>query len=129
MSDFKNILDPGSEPNEASLKRYLEGTASAEERFAIENQMADEAFMNDAVEGLQNFKNPHQMEDFVNQINKELRKQTHKKKRRNLKRHIEDQNWTMISVILIIVICILGYFVIHLSEEAHKKQTPVEQKK
>jgi hypothetical protein len=129
MSDLHNILDQGPEPNEEVLKRYLEGTATAEERFAIENQMADEAFMNDAIEGLQNFKSPHQMNDYVNQINKELHKQTHKKKRHRLKRHMEDQNWTLISVILIIILCILGYFVIHLSEQHHKKDIPVEQKK
>jgi hypothetical protein len=129
MSDLNNILNQGSEPNEESLKRYLAGTASEEERFEIENQMADEAFMNDAVEGLQNFKSKHQMQDYVNQINKELNKQTKKNKRRRLKRHIEDQNWTLISVILIIILCILGYSVIHLTEQQHKKEVQIEQKK
>lgn len=129
MSDLDHILNQGSEPNEEVLKRYLEGTASDEERFAIENQMADEDFMNDAVEGLQSFKSPYHMQDYVNQINKELHKQTNKKKRRRLKRHIEDQNWTLISVILIIILCILGYFVIHLTEQQHKQEIQKEQKK
>ena len=129
MSDLNNILNQSTEHNEDALKRYLAGTASEEERFAIENQMADEDFMNDAVEGLQNFKSQHQMQDYVNQINKELQKQTKKKKSRRLKRHIEDQNWTLISVILIIILCILGYFVIHLTEQSHKKEIQTEQKK
>lgn len=129
MSDLKNILNTGPELNEDALKRYLNGTASAEERFEIENQMADEAFMNDAVEGLQNFKDPQLMDHYVNQINKEILVQTSKKKRRRIKRHIEDQNWTLISVILIIVLCILGYFVIHLSTKDKKTQTTIEQKK
>lgn len=115
MSDLKNILNHGPEFNEDALKRYLNGTASEEERFEIENQMADEDFMNDAVEGLQNFKDPQLMDHYVTQINKEIQVQTSKKKRRRIKKHIEDQNWTLISVILIIVLCILGYFVIHLS--------------
>jgi hypothetical protein len=127
MSDLNNILNQGSEPNEDALKRYLAGRASEEERFAIENQMADEAFMNDAIEGLQNFKSQHQMQDYVNQINKELHKQTKKKKSRRIKRHLEDQNWTLISVILIIILCILGYFVIHLTEQTHKKALHTEQ--
>lgn len=129
MSDLNNILNQGAEPNEEALKRYLDGTASEEERFAIENYMADEAFMNDAVEGLQSFKSPHQMQDYINQINKELHRQTNKKKKRRLKRHIEDQNWTLISVILIIILCILGYFVIHLTEQQHKKEIHSELKK
>ena len=129
MSDLKNILNNGPELNEDALKRYLNGTASADERFEIENQMADEAFMNDAVEGLQNFKDPQLMDQYVNQINKEIQVQTSKKKRRRIKRHIEDQNWTLISVILIIVLCILGYFVIHLSTKDKKSETIIEQKK
>jgi hypothetical protein len=129
MSDLKNILNTGPELNEDALKRYLNGTASAEERFEIENQMADEAFMNDAIEGLQNFKDPQLMDHYVNQINKEILVQTSKKKRRRIKRHIEDQNWTLISVILIIVLCILGYFVIHLSTKDKKTETTIEQKK
>lgn len=129
MSDLNNIFNQGAEPNEEALKRYLDNTASEEERFAIENHMADEAFMNDAVEGLQSFKSGHQMQDYVNQINKELHKQTNKKKKRRLKRHMEDQNWTLISVILIIILCILGYFVIHLTEQQHKKEIQTELKK
>jgi hypothetical protein len=129
MSDLKNILNQGSDPNEEALKRYLAGSASEEERFMIEHQMTDEAFMNDAVEGLQNFKDPKVMQDYVNKINKELLKQTVKKKRSKLKRHIEDQHWTLLSVIIIIVLCILGYFVIHLSVEQHSAKQVIEQKK
>jgi hypothetical protein len=129
MSDLLNILNQGPEPNDDALKRYLEGKATAEERFAIEKQMADEDFMNDAVEGLQHFKSRDQLQSYVSQINKELHKQTNKKKRRRLKRHIEDQNWTLISVILIIILCILGYFVIHLTEQQHQKELQIELKK
>ena len=39
MVDLSNILSNGPEPNEAALKRYLDGTASDAERFAIENQL------------------------------------------------------------------------------------------
>lgn len=129
MSDLKNILNNGFEPNEEALKRYLEGTASAEERFMIENQMTDEAFMNDAVEGLQQFKNPQVMEDYVKKINKELHKQTQKKKKHKIKRHIEDQHWTLLSIIVILILCILGYFVIHLAIHHKQTSTSIEQKK
>jgi hypothetical protein len=129
MSDLKNILSQGSDPNEEALKRYLAGSSSEEERFMIEHQMTDEAFMNDAVEGLQNFKDPKVMQDYVNKLNKELLKQTVKKKRSKLKRHIEDQHWTLLSVIIIIILCILGYFVIHLTVDQHSAKQVIEQKK
>jgi hypothetical protein len=129
MSDLKNILNHGPEPSEEALKRYLEGTASAEERFMIENQMTNESFMNDAVEGLQHFKNPLVMQDYVNKINKELLKQTVNKKRNKLKRHIEDQHWTLLSVIIIIILCILGYYIIHLTINHTPTRAIIEQKK
>jgi len=126
MSDLKNILNLGPDINEDALKRYLNGTASEEERFAIENQMADEAFMNDAVEGLQNFNDPALMDQYVNAINKEIQVQTSKKK--DAEKTYRRSNWTLISVILIIVLCILGYFVIHLSTKDKKAKQVIEQK-
>ncbi|MEI6086467.1 MAG: hypothetical protein WCR66_02675 [Bacteroidota bacterium] len=129
MSDFNNILNQGAKPSDESLKRYLEGTASEEERFMIEHQMTDEAFMNDAVEGLQQFKDPQVMQDLVNKINKDLLKHTVKKKRNKLKHRIEDQKWTMLSIIIIIILCILGYFVIHLTQNPMTTNHTIEQKK
>jgi hypothetical protein len=129
MSDFNHILNQGPEPSEEALKRYLEGNASEEERFMIEHQMNEEAFMNDAVEGLQHFKNTEVLQDYVNKINKELLKQTAKKKRNKLRRHIEDQHWTLLSVIVIIILSILGYFIIHLSIDPKPVTKVIEQKK
>ncbi len=112
MVDLSNILSNGPEPNEAALKRYLDGTASDAERFAIENQMTDEAFMNDAVEGLQNFKDPQVLQQYVLQLNNDLQKQTNKKKARKLKRGLKEQNWTILAIIAILVLCTLAYAVI-----------------
>jgi hypothetical protein len=114
MSDLKNILSNGSEPNVDSLKKYLEGTASDEERFAIENQMADEAFMNDAVEGLQHFKDQQVLQQYVSQLNTELHKQTNKKKSRKQKRILKDQNLTILAIIAILVLCTLAYALIRM---------------
>jgi hypothetical protein len=112
MADLSNILSNGPEANEDALKRYLEGTATEAERFAIENQMADEAFINDAVEGLKNFKDPQVLDQFVLQLNNDLLKQTNKKKSHKLKRGLKDQNWTILAIIAILVLCTLAYAVI-----------------
>lgn len=121
MSDLNNILSQGAEPNEEALKRYLEGTASPEERFAIENKMADEAFMNDAVEGLQSFKDPQLIQDYVTQLNSQIQKQTNRKIQRKIARRLKDQNWTIIAIVLVLLLCLLAYFTIHLSQK-HKMQ-------
>lgn len=114
MADLDNILSNGSQPDDAALKRYLEGNASAEERFAIENQMTDEAFLNDAVEGLQAFKDKELLQDYVTQLNKDLQKQTNKKKARKLKRALKDQDWTIIAIVVVLLLSCLGYAIIHL---------------
>jgi hypothetical protein len=114
MSDLNNILSSGTEPNDDSLKKYLKGIASDEERFAIENQMADEAFMNDAIEGLQHFKDQQVLEQYVLQLNKDLQKQTDLKKSRKLKRKLKDQNWTILAIIALLVLCTLAYAVIRM---------------
>ena len=114
MADLSNILPNGSQPDEAAIKRYLEGNATEEERFAIENQMSDEAFLNDAIEGLQEFKDKDLMQEYVVQLNKDLQKQTDKKKARKLKRALQDQDWTIIAIVVVLLLCSLGYAVIHL---------------
>ena len=114
MADLRNILPNGSQPDEAALKRYIEGNASEEERFAIENQMTDEAFLNDAVEGLQEFKDKDLLQQYVVQLNKDLQQQTDKKKARKLKRALQDQDWTIIAIVVVLLLCTLGYAIIHL---------------
>ncbi len=131
MSDLQNILSKAPDSTQELLKKYLEGTATPEERFVIENQMADEAFMNDAVEGLLDFKNQQLIQDFVKDINTQIQKQTSKKKRRRLKNRFEDQNWTIISILIILILSTLGYLVIHLSNSGKLKKpgSNIEQKK
>ena len=113
MTDLKNILDHDDELNTEELMRYLQGHASEEERFAIEKQMADSAFVNEAIEGLQDFNDPKQVAEYVDQLNRQLQKQTTKKIDRKNKRKLKDQNWLIVSILAILFLCIAGYFLIH----------------
>ena len=79
MTELKDILNHDDELSSEELIRYLQGNASEEERFAIEKQMADSEFVNEAIEGLQNFKDPAQVTEYVDQLNRQLQKQTTKK--------------------------------------------------
>lgn len=114
MTDLKDILHQDEEMNQEELLRYLEGNATPEERFAIEKQMADSDFLNDAVEGLQDFQDKKKLQQYAAQLNIQLRKQTAKEKKRKLKRGIKDQNWVLISIVTILLLCILGYQVIRM---------------
>lgn len=113
MTDLKDILNHDDELSSEELIRYLQGNASEEERFAIEKQMADSEFVNEAIEGLQNFKDPAQVTEYVDQLNRQLQKQTTKKLARKNKRKLKEQNWLVIAILAILSLCIAGYFLIH----------------
>ncbi|NCI46520.1 hypothetical protein [Sediminibacterium soli] len=113
MADLKDILNSDDELNHEELMRYLEGNASEEERFAIEKQMADSAFVDDAVEGLQRFKDPGQALSYADQLDKQLQKYTRLRQARKRKRRLKDQNWLVIAIFGILALCVAGYLLIH----------------
>jgi hypothetical protein len=113
MTDLKDILNSDEELNQEELMRYLEGNASDEERFAIENRMAGSAFMDDAVEGLQSFKDPEVARKYAEQLDKQLQKYTAIRQARKRKRKIKDQNWLIIAILGILLLCVTGYLLIH----------------
>ena len=88
MADLTNILQGDDELNEAQLKKYLSGEASAEELHAVEKTMADDPFVNDAVEGLQAFSSEAKLDDYVNQLNKKLHQHLEVPKERKEKRSL-----------------------------------------
>lgn len=113
MTDLKDILNHDDELDYEEMMRYLQGQATDEERFAIEKQMADSAFVNEAVEGLQNFRDPGQVKAYVNQLNKQLQQHTARKVARKKKRRLKDDNWLTIAILAILMLCVFGYLVIH----------------
>jgi hypothetical protein len=122
MADLRDILSDDEEQlNEDELRKYLDNNLSEEEKHEFEKKVAASSFDNDAVDGLKSFKNKQRLNDYVNQINKNLEKQLQEKKQKKEKRKIKDFSWIILTVILILFICIIGYFVIHLySQSAHR---------
>ena len=127
MADIKNILQEEDALNEKKMMQYLQGNLPEEELHAIEKQMADSDFINDAIEGLQKFKRPQQIDQYVNQLNHQLQKQTALKKRRKEKRRLKKDEWITITIIVVLLISMLGYFVISKLRNGHL--VPVEQTK
>ena len=115
MSDLSKILfsEELSELEQDQLMRYLSGKVSEEERFIIENKMADSPFLNDAIEGLQDFSDPEKIAKITKELNRQIKKQTNKKILRKTKRKLKDQNWLIIAILCVIFLCIIGYLLIH----------------
>lgn len=113
MSDWKNILPSTSSITEDQLIEYLEGNASPELRFEIEKQMSESPFLDDAIEGLQQYNNPTQLSTLQLYLRKELKQTLSHKAKRNKRRLFQDQHWVIYAVFSVLILCIIGYLIIH----------------
>jgi hypothetical protein len=112
-NDVTNIPNEGADPvDDKKLMEYLNEQLSKQESHDLEALMADDPFVNDAVEGLAEFSNKKSLDVYVEQLNRDLQKQLDKKKKRRVKRKLPDQQWTYVAVVVLLLICIIAYFVI-----------------
>ena len=111
--DLKDILaNLNKDIEQEKLLDYLNKNLSAAEAHEVEKQMADDEFMNDAMEGLENFKNKKDVSLMVQQLNSKMKKQTAKKKARKEKRKLKDQPWLYITIVTLLILVIVAYIVI-----------------
>ena len=109
--DLKDILSHlNKEIQPDKLLDYLNSKLTPDELHEVEKQMADDEFMNDAVEGLEKFDNKKDLSLYVEQLNRNLHQQLDKKKNRREKRKLKEQPWvyfTIILLLLLVIICFL----------------------
>ena len=111
--DLKDILSNlNKDIEQDKLLDYLNKKMSASEAHELEKQMADDEFMNDAVEGLEHFKNKKDLSLLVEQLNRDLKKQTAKKKLRKEKRKLKEQPWLYITFITLLLLVVISYILI-----------------
>lgn len=112
-NDVTNIPNDGHGPvDDKKLMDYLNEQLSKQESHDLEALMADDPFVNDAVEGLAEFSDKQSLDVYVDQLNRDLHKQLEKKKKRREKRKLPNQQWTLVAVVVLLLICIIAYFVI-----------------
>ncbi|MBL7743281.1 MAG: hypothetical protein JNN00_07350 [Chitinophagaceae bacterium] len=117
MSDnLKDILSHlSTDIDQETLLLYLQDKLSAEKKHEVEQQLLDNEFANDAMEGLQGIKDKQQIAYMVEMLNRDLKKKTEKKKQRREKMKLPDQSWLYISIIIIILLIIISYIIVHKS--------------
>jgi hypothetical protein len=129
MSDeLKDILDNSNKDiDNQQLIDYLSRQLSEQDTHDLEKMMANDEFVNDAVEGLQRFDNKKDLGAYVQQLNDDLKKQLEKKKARKDKRKLENYPWIHFAVVLLLLLCIIAYVVIKYNYGAkkHPKQPSV----
>ena len=111
--NYKDILSNLSKDvDQETLLLYLEGKLSEEKKHEVEKQLLQSDFEDDAVEGLQEFKDKEQLQYMVEMLNRDLKKRTEKKKKRREKMRIPDQPWIYISILILLLLIVLSYVVV-----------------
>ncbi len=110
--NLKNILkNLKPAPQEEELLRYLNKELTADEQHKVEAYLIDDAFYNDAVEGLEMVPDKTDLSGLVQDLNKKLDTQLKKKtKRRRTK--IPPQTFTIVTVIVILLLAVVAYFIL-----------------
>ena len=110
--NLKNILKHlKPAPQEEELLRYLNKELSADEQHEVEEFLIDDDFYDDAVEGLEMVSKETNLTGLVSELNTNLDKQLKKKNKRK-KNKIPAQTWSIISVVLILLLAVVAYFII-----------------
>ena len=111
--DLLNILSNSNKDiDNQKLMDYLSDKLSPEEKHELEKKLIDSEIMSDAVEGLEKFKNVKELDTFVAQLNNNLKKQLGKRALKKERRTIKDLPWLYFTIILIVLIILIGFFVI-----------------
>lgn len=112
-NDLRNILSNSNKDiDNQLLMDYLSGKLSGEELHELEKAMADNPFMNDAVEGLDEVEHKSDILRYVDQMNADLQKSLEKKKKRKDKRRLKEGPWGYVAIIVVIIFCIAAYYVV-----------------
>jgi hypothetical protein len=114
MSDnLTNILSNSNKDiDNQKLMDYLSKQLAKDDHHDIEKMMADDAFMDDAVEGLSYFANKQHIPNITTELNNQLQKHLQQRKHRREKRKWKDNPMTYVIILLLLILIIVSYIVI-----------------
>lgn len=111
--NYKDILSNlSTSVDQETLLLYLQGKLSEDKKHEVEKQLMQSEFEDDALDGLQEFKDKEQLQYMVEMLNRDLKKKTEKKKRRREKMKIKNQPWLFVSLLILLIILVLCYIFI-----------------
>ncbi|HVG39964.1 MAG TPA: hypothetical protein VM888_00035 [Chitinophagaceae bacterium] len=115
MSDnLKDILgNLSTEVDQETLLLYLQGKLSADKQHQVEKELMENEFAADALEGLQNVENKQNLTLIIEQLNRDLKSKTARKKAYRKKRRVDVDSWLVIFIIFILLLVVVSYFIIH----------------
>ncbi len=113
MTNWKDIFKKERELSQEELLRYLNKDISEEEMNSIEQELTASDFENDAIEGLEQFKNKETIVEITNSLNQQLKKHISRNTKRKKKRKLQDQQWLIVAILAVLLLSVAGYLLIH----------------
>jgi hypothetical protein len=89
---------------------FLDGKLSDQERKQMEEEIAQSEFLRDALDGLTPADARQDLQSVVKELNSNLERSLHAKKKQRKRRPLGDQLWIWVTIALLLGICLLGYF-------------------
>lgn len=112
-NDLKNILSHlNQDIEQEKLLQYLNEHLDATQAHEVEKHLNDDPFLNDAMEGLQQIKSKSNLPLTLQQLNTGLKQQLKKSKKQRSKALNVQQPWLYYTIILLLLLCVIGYLVI-----------------
>jgi ABC-type uncharacterized transport system fused permease/ATPase subunit len=111
LKDILSHLSP--EIDQETLLLYLQNKLSVEKKHEVEKKLLENEFADEAMEGLQQFKNKERLTLVMDQLNRDLKDKLQKKKKRRERIHLKEQPWLYLAIVIIIMLIVISYFVIH----------------
>jgi ribosome-associated translation inhibitor RaiA len=123
--DLKDILNNSNKDiDNQQLMDYLSQHINKANEHDVEKAMADDAFVNDAVEGLQQMQGSKNITAYVEQLNDDLQKQIAKNKQRKEKRRLKDSPYTYFTIIILLVLMVICFVVVKKYIDSKRKALP-----
>jgi len=111
--DLKDILSNSNKDiDNQQLMDYLSNQLSKTQKHEVEANMADDPFLNDAVEGLQQIEKKENLSNYTILLNQELQKVISKNKKAREKRRWKDSPTIYLVIITILLFLVLSFFLL-----------------
>jgi len=111
--DLLNILSNSNKDiDNQKLMDYLSGKLEGQEKHEVEKWMAENDFVNEAMEGLQDFSGKKNLQDSVEQLHKDLHQYIRQKKKRRERRKIKQAPWVYVAIVMVLALAVIAYVII-----------------
>lgn len=115
MADWRDIFnDDDAMLSEDEMLTYLDKNTPEAVKQVIEQKATANPFERDALKGLQQINNKEKIQAHVKNINKKLHEQIDQKRLREKRNKPLQQRWIILTIILLLTLCILGFLLIRL---------------